>query len=61
MKLGGLKDQQLIESNFSEELIFEKKPKISFKIGIFFWLFVKNLINAFVFCLGIIKTCELDE
>ena len=36
MKLGGLKDQQLIESNFSEELIFEKKPKISFKIGVFF-------------------------
>ena len=60
MKLGGLKDQQLIESNFSEELIFEKKPKISFKIG-FFLAFVKNLINAFVFCLGIIKTCELDE
>ena len=36
MKLGGLKDQQLIESNFSEEWIFEKKPKISFKIGVFF-------------------------
>ena len=31
MKLGGLKDQQLIEQNFSEELIFEKKPKFSFK------------------------------